>query len=575
MPAGATGASGAAREALSLAQAFEGAHRGQIANYGAPALRVALRELERLREALAAAHSFASLRYDADTGPPEHGALMAEMEEISARVQTLVTFFDLEWIAIGDARAQELLEDGALDHYAHMLRALRLTRPHRLTEREEQLLAEKSVTGVEAWRRLLEEQLSGIAPELDGGVVTLPEAMARMSSEDRAERQRSADAITAALAPGLRLRAQILNVLLADHAVDDRLRRYPHWLAQINLENEASDASVRALVDAVVSRYDIPQRWSAIKASALGLDRLTDYDRFAPIAGPPPQIDFDQARELVVSSYTSFSPELGRLAERFFQQRWIDADARPGKIPGAYCEATLPSGNPYVLMNFAGRLDDALTLAHELGHGLHFLLSAPQGILQMETTVTVSETASVFGETLTFAHMLRAAADPRARLGLLAEQLDGTVATVFRQVAIHRFEDAVHRERREHGELSVDRIGELWLAANQEMFGDTVELTPGYRSWWSYIAHVFIVPGYVYGYAYGQLLALSMYARYMEEGEPFVQRYLELLRAGRSRSPQQLALIVGMDLGDPAFWDRGLGLIDRGLAEAEAAAAVS
>ena len=394
-----------------------------------------------------------------------------------------------------------------------------------------------------------------------------------MSSDDRQERRRAAEAITAALRPGMRTRTQTFNVILADRALDDRLRHFPHWLAELNLENEASDQSVRALVDAVVARYDIPQRWSAIKARALGLDRMADYDRFAPVGGPPVRISWARAHELVVASYSSFSEELGRPAERFFTQRWIDAELRPGKAAGAYCAPTIPDANPYVLVNFAGRLEDVLTLAHELGHGLHFLLAAPRGVLQMHTPQTVAETASVFGETLMFAHLLTLTEDPAARFGLLSQQLDDAISTVFRQVAIHRFEDAVHHERRERGELSVERIDEHWTQANVEMFGDSVALTEGYRSWWSNISHVFSTPGYVYAYAYGQLLALSIYARYLEEGESFVPRYLELLRAGGSRSPEQLAQIVGVDLSDPGFWDTGLGLIDRQLAEAEAASA--
>ena len=573
MPGGAAGASAAGQGALSLAEAFARAHRTRIAGYDAERLREVLEELERLQETLSVAYAFAEFRFDADTEPPEHGALLSEMEETAARVETLTTFLELEWIAIDDARAGELLEGPALERYAHMLRVLRVSRQHRLSEPEEQILTEKAVTGVEAWRRLLEEQISSLEIDLDGKQLALPEAVARMSSDDREQRRRAAGAISAALAPGLRTRTQTFNVILADRALDDRLRHFPHWLAELNLENEASDESVNALVDAVVARYDIPQRWYRIKARALGLDRIADYDRSAPVAGAPPRVTWARARELVVARYSSFSEELGAQAERFFTGRWIDAEPRAGKIPGAYCALTVPDANPYVLLNFAGRPEDVLVLAHEIGHGLHFLLAAPRGLLQMSTPTTVSETASVFGETLMFGHLLALAEDPAARFGLLAQQLDDAVGTVFRQVAIHRFEDSVHRERRERGELSAERIGEQWVRANAEMFGDTVEITDGYRLWWSHISHVFSTPGYVYAYAYGQLMALSIYARYLEQGDDFVPRYLELLSAGGSRSPEELAGIVGVDLSDPSFWDTGLGLIDRRLAEAEAASA--
>lgn len=575
MPGGADAAAVVGQGALSLAAAFSEAHRSQIGVYDAAHLRAALDELERVNVAMTAALEYAVLRFEADTDPPEHGAVLSELEEVSAQVETLTTFFDLEWIALDDVRAAQLLDAPELQHYEHLLRQLRRTKPHRLTEPEEWILTEKAVSGVDAWGRLLDEQLSGIAVELDGDELGLEQALARLSSSDRDQRRRAAEAVSSGLNGAIRTRAQILNVLLADHALDDRLRHYPHWLAELNMDNEVSDESVQALVQAVVSRYDIPQRWARIKARALGLERLRDYDRLAPVGRAPDEFEWGEAEELVIGVYSDFSPQLGRVAKRFFDERWIDAETRPGKVPGAYCATTVPAVNPYVLLNFAGRLDDVLTLAHELGHGLHFLLAAPRGLLQMQPPVTVAETASVFGETLTFAHLVARADDPAARLGLLAHQLDESVATVFRQIAIHRFEDAIHRERREQGELSVDRIGEHWVGASQELYGDAMELTDGYRSWWSYVTHVFSTPGYVYGYAYGQLLALSIYAQYLREGDEFVPRYLELLKAGGARSPEKLAQIVGVDLTARDFWDNGLGLIDRQLVEAEEAAQVA
>jgi oligoendopeptidase F len=573
MPDGAVGASAAGREAVAHAQRFADAHRGRVAGYDAAALSALCGELEQVQEALTSAYAYAMLRFDADTDPPEHGALLTEAEDVMARVETLVTFFELEWLAVDDPRADELLADPALERFAHWLCTLRLSRPHRLSEPEERLLAEKAITGRGSWRRLLDEQVATLIVAMDDGTpVTLTEALTLLSADDRAARRGAAEAITAGLRRDLRTRASIFNVLLYDHAVDDRLRRFPHWLAELNLENEASDASVQALVDAVVARYDIPQRWCRLKARALGLARLADYDRFAPVgarsgAGGP--VSWVQARDLVLSSYAGFSPRLGREARRFFDERWIDAAPREGKIQGAYCAATIPSAHPYVLLNFSGQLEDVLILAHELGHGLHFLLAAGRGVLAQETPVTVAETASVFGETLVFAHLLDHAGDAGLRFSLLARQLDEAVATVFRQIAIHRFEDAVHRERRERGELSVARLGEHWLSVNGELYGDSLELSDGYETWWSYVSHVFNSPGYVYAYAYGQLLALSLYAQYRERGGSFVDSYLELLAAGGSRSPQQLGEIVGVDLSDPGFWATGLELIDRTLDEAQ------
>jgi oligoendopeptidase F len=571
LPDGESGALARANQAVALAEGFARDHQGRVAGYDAGRLAATLSELEQIHSVLILADGYASFRFDADSEPPEHGALLSAVQARAAQVQTLVNFFDLEWLEISDQRAEVLLAASELNRYAHLLVTLRRTRPHRLTEPEERMLTEKTVTGREAWRRLSEEQLAGLEAEWEGEPTELAEVEGRLDSADRSERRAAADAITAALEPGLRLRAAMLNVLLADQAVDDRLRRYPHWLAQCNLENEADDASVHALVESVVARYDIPRRWAQLKARALGLKRLSVYDTSAPLGNVPEQVSWTEARGLVLAAYGSFSPELANHAERFFSGRHIDAAIRPGKDTGAYCAHTGPDGHPFLLMNFAGRRRDVLTLAHELGHGLHYVLAGQQGLLQMDTPDTVCETASVFGETLTFAYLMEREPDPAARLGLLAGQLDDAVATVFRQIAIHRFEDRIHNERREAGELSPERFGQHWLAVIDELYGDTVEPVHGYARWWSWITHVFTMPGYVYAYAYGQLLALSIYARYLEQGPEFVPRYLELLRAGGSRSPEELGQIVGVDLSAPQFWNTGLQIIDGQLAQAERA----
>lgn len=573
MPEGPSGAVDLGRQAVAAANTFAEQHEGRIAAYGAGELREALEQLEAIHAAMTLADAYATLRFDADTGPPEHGALLSEIEAQAARVQTLVNFFELEWLEVESERAAALLAQPELERFAHLLTVRRRLAPHRLSGPEERLLTEKGLTGREAWRRLLDEQLAALTAEWEGEPRPLTEVQARLSSSDRAQRQAAEGSITSALEPGLRIRASVLNVLLADHGVDDRLRRYPHWLAERNLENEAGDASVDALVAAVVARYDIPRRWSRLKARALGVEQLQSYDRAAAVGAPAERFDWDEARVLVLAAYRSFSPELAERATQFFTHGWIDAAIRPGKQVGAYCAHTGPAGHPYLLMNFAGQRQDVLTLAHELGHGLHYLLAAPRGLLQMDTPATVAETASVFGETLTFAHLLAQASEPEARFGLLAYQLDETVATVFQQIAIHRFEDRIHRERRERGELSAARFSEHWQSVNEELFGDSVVFTAGQETRWSYIEHVFNIPGYVYAYAYGQLLALSIYARYLAQGESFVPRYLDLLSAGGSRSPEQLAAIVGADLGDPTFWDTGLALIDEQLNEAELALA--
>jgi oligoendopeptidase F len=304
----------------------------------------------------------------------------------------------------------------------------------------------------------------------------------------------------------------------------------------------------------------------------LGLDRLADYDRAAAVTGEDEAVDWPAARELVLESFHDFSPVLGETAQRFFDERWIDAPVRPAKRGGAFCAYTVPSAHPYVMLNYTSKRRDVLVLAHELGHGLHAALAIPRGVFEHHTPLTLSETASVFGETLVFRRLLDAATTPDSRLGLLAENIEGSIATVHRQTAMNRFEDLVHSARREQGELSVERFGDLWEQSQRELFGDAVEVTQGYRSWWSYVPHFIGTPGYVYAYAYGQLLALSVYRRYLEEGASFVPRYVELLEAGGSRSPEELGAIAGVDLTDPGFWSDGLELVREQLEAAEAAA---
>jgi oligoendopeptidase F len=332
---------------------------------------------------------------------------------------------------------------------------------------------------------------------------------------------------------------------------------------------------VQALIGAVRGRYEIARRWYRLKAGLLGVERLADYDRSAAVSEDEVTFPFARAREIVLDCYSSFSPVLGGVAKRFFDERRIDAPVRPSKRGGAFAASAVPDVFPYVLLNYTSRRRDVLTLAHELGHGVHFALAARQGIFHQGTPLTLAETASVFGETVVFGRLLEEDTAPASRLALLAENLEDMIATVFRQVAMNRFEDLVHTERRERGELSVERFGELWVQSQSELFGDSVEISDGYRSWWSYIPHFIGSPGYVYAYAYGQLLALSVYQRYEQTGAELVPRYLELLAAGGSRPPEELGRIVGIDLADPGFWDAGLDLVERRLAEAEEAARAS
>ncbi len=560
-------------EALELASRFAERHAGRVAEMSPAELGDAMHELERIHDLLGKAGSYASLRFATDTADPERGALLARVQERGTEIETRLLFFELEWAALDDDQAERVLADPGLDFCRHYLRSARRYRPHLLSEPEEKILAEKAISSHAAWSRLFGEQVSAIRVELDGDAVPLDVALSRLQAPERDTRRTAAEATTAALATGLRTRAFIFNTLLQDKATEDRLRRYPHWLASRNLSNEASDESVMALIEAVRGRFSIPQRWYRLKAQLLGVDKLADYDRAAPLPGDEATFSYAQARELVLDTFSAFSDVAGRIVRRFFAEEWIDAPVRDHKRGGAFCSYTVPSVHPYVLLNYTAQRRDVLTMAHELGHGLHAALSQDQGVFHHSTPLTLAETASVFGEALTFGRMLDTVPDDRARLGLLADRIDGAIATVFRQMAMNRFEHLVHTGRRTEGELSVDRFAELWTQTQSELFGDSVEMTDGYRTWWSYIPHFINTPGYVYAYAYGQLLALSVYHRYLVEGDSFVPRYLELLSAGGSRDPEALGAIVGIDLADPGFWDSGLDLVEGQLREAEELAA--
>jgi oligoendopeptidase F len=560
--------------ALQRAQAFAERYAGQLEQLDSAGLGEAMEELAAILELTGRAGAYAALRFSTDTADPANGALLQLAQERGTAIETTLLFFDLEWAALDDERAEQLLAGDGLEFCSHHLRNVRRYREHLLSEPEERILSEKSLTGAGAWTRLFEELTSAIEVQLPDEKVALDVALSRLAQPDRETRRSAAEAVSEALAPGLRTRAFLFNTLLADKRVDDRLRRYPNWLAARNLANEASDESVAALIDAVRARYEIPRRWYRLKARLLGLDRLADYDRMASVTQDQASFSFGQAREIVLDCYSSFSPELGEIAGAFFSDRRIDAPVRPAKRGGAFCAAAVPSVKPFVLLNYTSQRRDVLTLAHELGHGVHFALAARQGIFHQATPLTLAETASVFGETIVFERLLAEDSSPESRLALLAENLEDTIATVFRQVAMNRFEDLVHTARRD-GELSVDRFGELWVDSQQELLGDSVEVTDGYRSWWSYIPHFIGTPGYVYAYAYGQLLALSVYERYQQEGAALVPEYLQLLAAGGSKSPEELAQIVGIDLADPGFWDAGLELVERQLRQAEEAAEAS
>jgi oligoendopeptidase F len=558
-------------QAEAAADAFRNDYYGKVAELDAAGLAEAIAERERIDEAFTRVGYFAHLNFSTDMADPPRGALVARITEKGAALDTQLLFFGLEIAALDDEAADALLESPELEHWRHWLQSLRKFRPYLLSEPEEKIITEKTVSGVSAWDRLYDELLSAIRVDLDGAETSFEEAMSRLYSGDRDVRRAAAEAVTESLAPGLRTRAFIFNTIVVDKSIDDRLRGYETWISARNLSNDTTDEAVQALIDATTSRYDVVQRYYTLKAKLIGLDKLTFYDRFAPIGEDPSKVPWDEARDIVTNAYADFAQEAGDVAERFFSARWIDAPVRENKRTGAFCATNVPGVHPYILMSYTGDRRSILTLAHELGHGLHGYLSQPLGLFNASTPLTTAETASVFGEALTFKRLLALEEDPQRRLNLLAGRIEDSIATVFRQICMNRFEDAVHNGRRGQGELSPERLEELWLGTQRELFADAVDID-GYGTWWSYIPHFMGTPGYVYAYAYGFLFALTIFRKYEVEGESMVEPYFDLLRAGGSKTPEDLAQMVGLDLTDPGIWASGIDALEVELDEAEALA---
>jgi oligoendopeptidase F len=389
-------------------------------------------------------------------------------------------------------------------------------------------------------------------------------------SPDREIRKLAAHELSDGLQPALLPLTHIFNTILLDKSIDDQLRQYPHWLSHRNLSNEADDAMVAALVDAVSSRYDLVQRYYRLKRKLLGYDELFDYDRYAPVGSrAAAKISWEGARKIVLDSYRGFSPEMAEIALRFFDEKWIHAPVLPGKRGGAFAHPVVPSSHPYVLLNYTGARRDAMILAHELGHGIHQYMAREQGLFNSDTPLTTAESASVFGEMLVFRNLVQKTASPAERLELLCSKIEDIFATVFRQVAMHRFEEAMHNGRRTRGELDQDFISSGWMETQTAMFGDSVRLMGHYRTWWAYIPHFVHSPGYVYAYAFGQLLVMALYEQYLHEGGGFVPKYLEFLGSGGKAEPKELLRPFGVDLADPRFWDGGVKIVENLVTEAE------
>ncbi len=563
------------------ARSFAERYRGHINNVdlSASTLVQALTELEQMIEVVGKAGAYAGLLHAADSSPAAHGALLAMTQDKASLIRQELIFFDLEWLAVADDVAAKLLNDPACAHYRHYLESSRRYRPHVLSEPEEKILEDKSNTGARAFSRLFDEILSALTfkLEVDGNVQELNESsvLALLYDSRRDVRRTAAEALTSGLRANEILLGFIFNTLTQDHASDDTLRRYRDPMQSRHLANEISHETVQALMTAAEARHDVVQRYYRLKRRILGLDELFDYDRYAPLAEDSSVVSWNECRDTVLHAYRAFSPRMAEIATIFFEKSWIDAEIRPGKQGGAFSSSTVPSAHPYVLVNYMGRIHDVMTVAHELGHGVHQYLSRQQGYLQADTPLTTAETASIFGEMLVFDDLLRKVDNPQQRLTLLCHRIEDTIGTVFRQIALTRFEEKVHHARRDQGELSRPRICELWEETNRNLYGDSVTLSEGYRWWWAYIPHFIHTPFYCYAYGFGELLVMALYQMYQQEGRPFVDRYLTLLEAGGSGAPAALLTRVGVDIEDPGFWQLGLQPFAKMVAEVEQLVAAS
>jgi oligoendopeptidase F len=551
------------------ADAVAAAYRGRVASLDAKDMTAMLTEYEAIAELGAKPGEFAFLSWSTQSDDPARGALLQKTTERASRLRQKLVFLDIEWANAPDEAAEHLTADPQLTRWKHWLVTTRRYRPHLLSEPEEKILQEKSVTGAAAWSRFFDEVHGANRYEWEGDLIPEEVVLAKLHESDRAVRRAAAASVTRGLRAVERTTTYIANTLLADKSSDDGLRKYPAWISARNMDNQVDDATVDALVRAVTGRYDIVARYYRLKRRLLGLDELFDYDRYAPLPAADRRYSWDESRRIVLDAYRRFHPRMAEIASQFFDRRWIDADVHPGKRSGAFSDPCLPSLHPYVLVNFLGKTDDVMTVAHELGHGVHQYLARDRGILLANTPLTTAETASIFGETLVFNDLFAREREAKVKLAMLVKEIESGFATVFRQVAMNRFEEAMHTARRTGGELTTADFSRLWLETQRAMFGDSVSMSDDYGIWWSYIPHFIHTPGYVYAYSFGDLLVRALYARYRAAPEGFAERYLALLAAGGSDWPHELVKPLGVDLKDPGFWAQGLGLLDGMVDQAE------
>ncbi|MCB9435690.1 MAG: M3 family oligoendopeptidase [Anaerolineales bacterium] len=554
---------------LEQAQQFAQNYKGRVEGLDASQLLTALQEYEAIKELSGRMASYASLSWTTDTLNPDYGRLMSLTQRRASEVTQLLVFFSLEWMKASEETAA-LADDPVLAHYQHYLKLTRLGAPYALGEKEEQLVSELSLTGMEAWERYFGEVLSAARYEFEGERLNQSEILRNVYHPDRTRRQGAADAFTAGLQTLAHTTTFVFNQMALNKHSIDKVRGFPTWVSERNLWNQTDDQTVETLIDSVTGRYDIVARYYTLVRQMLGYDTLYEYDRYAPVMQFEQSVmQWGDARELVLSSFNAFSPQMSGIAAQFFEKNWIDAALKPNKRGGAYSHSVVPSVHPYIFMNYTGEPRTVMTLAHELGHGVHQFLSRSRGYLQADSPLTTAEMASTFAEMLVFDAIMAQTDDPKQRLSMRMEKIADTFATVFRQISLNRFEHALHTTVRQEGELTTARISELWMTSQQAMFGDSLTLRDEYSLWWSYIPHFIGSPGYVYAYAFGELLVWALYARYQAEGGDFPQRYLDALATGGSVWPHDAVAPLGADLQDPAFWQGGLSLIEDMVALAE------
>lgn len=557
------------KNVLEQADQFAEKYRGEIANLSAPEFAQMLREYENMIQTLGKIGSYSHLIWSTNTEDPKLGKLLQQANELGSEVSQKLVFSDVEWLKVDDEKAKELIHSDDLKKWQHYLEVSRMYKEHTLTEEAEQVMSAKSVTGRSAWNRYFDETLGAARFELDGEELTEQQVLSKLHNPDRDLRKRAHSSLTDTFKDHSRSLTFIFNTILADKFTNDKLRNYDSWISSRNLSNQTDTETVNALVNSVTGNYSLVQRYYKLKQKLLGYDELYDYDRYAPMLKTRKKVVWDEAKNMVLDAYGDFHPEMKTIASEFFEKNWIDAAIKPGKRGGAYSASTVTSVHPYVFMNYDGQLRDIQTLAHELGHGVHQYLARKQGELQSSTPLATAETASVFGEMLVFNKLMKNLDDPKEKLALLISKIDDTIATVFRQISMNRFEDKIHTVRREQGELTTEQFSEIWFETQKDLYGNSVNLTDEYKLWWCYIPHFLHTPGYVYAYAFGELLVLALYDAYQKQDNGFADRYIELLEAGGSDWPHNIVGKMNIDITDSSFWNRGINIFEQMISEAE------